>query len=115
MIGHQQIIDLRRSGKKPSCVFVDYGYPVPKRLVSEISHPENALRYGLYPTVFIEEEEVPDVRFLSGCNIIFTCDYSTCEVRRIVEKIILVQPRKLLFTTLKTDHLGIWEDGKWAV
>ena len=111
MIGHQQIIKARRSGKRPACVFVQYGMDAKPR--NDIHHPERQIQQGMLPTVYMKNGEVPDIRFLSGCKVIFTCDGITPQAREVTQKIIEIQPEMLMFSCLKTNQLGIWEKGEW--
>lgn len=113
MIGHQQIIDARRRGEKPKCIFVQYGMKAKRRAENDFGHPEKQIKYRLHPTVYIPEGQVPDVRFLSGCRVAFVCDEITPEARMTTQKIIERQPEMLMFTCLKTNQIGVWKNGEW--
>lgn len=88
MIGHQQIIKARRQKLKPSAIFVEVDVEIKPRYPFE--HPENALKWGLYPTVFITNEEAGlpnDWRFVIGCRVLVSCPVLTNEVVELTEKL----------------------------
>ena len=116
MIGHQQIIEARSSGMKPSCVFVNYGkesYEIGKGLCKTRFHPENDMAYDMHPTVYIDDGSIPDIRFLLGCNVIFTCDKATESAKRIAKKIVEMKPGYMAYLERETGNFGLYSDGKW--
>lgn len=110
VIGHHQIIEYRQKGKKPTYVTVRYGDEPEKMWHGD--DPEKRMRNGFPPIVYINEGEFPDIRFLTGCNVLFESDRSTEDGNRIVKKIIEQKPKQLIYAT-KEREFGIWKGGKW--
>ena len=70
MIGQNQIIEVRKSGKKPSAIFFHFGYPAPVSRF-DFEQPERAIAWKLFPLVCINPNETEishDLRFASGCQ-----------------------------------------------
>ena len=110
MIGHRQIIEYRQKSKKPTYVTVRYGYEPDKLWRGD--EPEKRIDIGLPPIVYIQVGESPDIRFLTGCNVLFESERSTADGNRIVKKIIEQKPEQLIYAT-KEREFGIWKGGKW--
>mgnify|MGYP000020407012 FL=1 len=110
MIGHRQIIEYRQRRKKPTYITIRYGYE-PEKMWSA-DEPEKRMKNGFPPIVYIKEGEFPDIRFLTGCNVLFESEISTPEGNRLVKKIIEQNPEQLIYAT-KEREFGIWKGGKW--
>lgn len=74
MIGHQQIIQLRRQGRKPAAVFVHVGpEPTP---VWNGDTPENDIAEGCHPGVWtgLSLPSEHDLRWSKGLFVFCLCD-----------------------------------------
>lgn len=70
MIGQQQIIDIRKTGKKPTAIFFHFGYEAPI-CKFDFEQPERSIAWKLFPLVIINPNEIElshDLRFASGCQ-----------------------------------------------
>lgn len=77
MVGHQQVMQARRSGYKPSAVFVEIGTP-PDGAPS----PERDLRDGLLPAVWTmgATPATADLRFVLGMRVHVTLHQGSSEM-----------------------------------
>lgn len=71
MRGHLQILTARRKRRRPEAVFVNLvdTFAEPTNRYDE---PENGLRHGFFPQVFIERQELRrplDLRYLFGLSV----------------------------------------------
>jgi hypothetical protein len=69
MLGHEQIINLRRNQRKPVTVFVEIApYPETKY---PYEHPENAILSAFHPTVYTgsTNPKKADLRWVKGLRI----------------------------------------------
>jgi len=104
MKGHEQIIQARLKGCKPSAIFINYGYGY---------HVDYDLRLGEFPTVSIDEGEIPDVRFTTGCKVHFNAKKSTESALKTIEKIIDANPEMLIWMDMEKDILCRYINGDW--
>lgn len=112
MKGHEPIIRARKRGWKPTMITIRYDMPVDLPVWDE-DKPLDRLSVGLSPVVYIEKDELPDVRFVTGCLVLFEANESTRNGNRIVDRIIENKPDRLVYAT-KNDF-GEWRRGKWAI
>lgn len=111
MIGHRQVIEYRRRRKKPTYITIRYGCELEK--IWNEDEPEKRIRNGFPPVVYIAEGEMPDMRFLTGCNVLFEAEKTTESGNRLVKKILQQEPKQLIYATTSRDF-AIWRGGKWA-
>jgi len=69
MNGHQQVVALRESGYRPTCVFINIGPTPPARRLTVA--PERMLEQGGIPEVWTDGESpaLADLRFLKGLRV----------------------------------------------
>ena len=87
MIGHQQIIRVRKEGMKPPAVFVETQFQAGK---TSFDNPEKALDFDDFPTVFISQNEMRkrhDFRFLTNCRTHVFGESMTDDFLALVESI----------------------------
>jgi hypothetical protein len=89
MIGHLQILEARKEGRRPTAIFIEAGFqPTPARYRFE--RQEEALDYGFYPTVTVTPEELTsrlDLRFCMGCRVHVHGHSMTDDVLDFAEKV----------------------------
>ena len=114
MIGHKQIIDYRRKGKAPSIVMVEYGAR-PKKSPYEWNNPERQMDYGFYPTVYVDQQEIPDLRFLVGLNVHISASCLSDEFTAFLDKVTAAKPKQVFAHAFDdSDALMVWR-GEWEV
>lgn len=113
MTGQNQIIAARKQGYKPAAVFVMAG--LEPCVSTRFDEPENALRFGLYPTVYIPVAELAsrlDLRFLAGLRVHVHADAFTDEVLRLVDAIHSAGAAYLIAGSLQDGEILEYRDGE---
>lgn len=112
MIGHQQIIEYRREGLKPSAIYLEVGFDTtPARYRFE--EPEQALEHGFYPTVS-EVTPADDLRFCVGCQVHVHGKVWTDEVMTIAEKVAEAGAEMVVVCCINDNSdLLIYKNGEW--
>lgn len=115
MIGHKQIVELRKHGKKPSMVMVDFAIaPVKPRY--DFQHPENQLSFGCFPTVYIAADETPDLRFLVGMNVHVTGREWSDAYIEFLDRVTKYKPEQVFANAYAEDStLMLWKNNEWSV
>ena len=112
MIGHRQIIESRKGGKRPPAIFFDlFG--------SDIWGGENQIKNGVLPTVTITAEDLGrpiDLRFVAGCRAHVSALAITDDVLAFVDQIVACRASFVgLVSMLETDQVMFYFDGAWRV
>jgi hypothetical protein len=113
MIGHQQIISARRKGKKSPFVFVRFGER-PSRHYHDFDHPEKQIAYGFTPTVYVEENELSDLRFLIGIDVDVSSQEWTDEYLDFLDRATKAKPRQII-ASASDNAMMIWRGTEWEV
>ena len=116
MIGHQQIIDARKRGLKPSAIFFDAGFDVlPARF--DFQKPERALDWGLHPTVTLTAEELAqrhDLRFVTGCQVHASGSGWSDGLLHFLDRLVDCKPHMVVACCIEESPLiMIWQNKEW--
>lgn len=114
MTGHQQIILARQNGLKPKAVFLMVGIePAGNTFYDQ---PENALRFGSLPEVFVRPEELNkplDLRFLVGMPVHIHTPEICDKCVELVEAVADAGATRIVMAALRTGELLQYENGEW--
>lgn len=124
MIGHQQIIESRRQRRKPASIFFEIGAPVRPEFVAcgparaalrdAIYNPESAMKSGLFPVVYVAEDETPDLRFARGCNAHISGPRCTAKLIELGHALADAGASMVIISAIaETSELMIFADGEW--
>lgn len=114
MIGHAQIAQIRKQGKRPTAIFFEVDELPAVRYRFE--HPENALKWGMHPTVFLTNDEAGqklDLRFVIGCRVIVSCPVMTDEVTILADTLHTAGASAIYCCGLFDATLLYCEKGEW--
>lgn len=93
MNGHQQIIAMRRDGRKPVAVWITDGFdPMANKWHLE----PNCMDGRMYASVQVESLDIPealDLRFLVGMNVHVAGDRENSRTRRLYASVVAAKPR----------------------
>lgn len=100
MTGHQQLIAMRRAGKRPACVWVwDDADQMSARAAREWQDNPNPFVWKLFACIHIAEADVPealDFRCLVGMHVHLFNDRSEDRARRMFKAIEKAEPALLV-------------------
>lgn len=112
MIGHQQIIDARLDGLKPTTVFFTDAkppaYPMP------VEAPEKALEHRLYPEVYLSTDDLKkrlDLRFIASCRVLINTKTIKPELVKVAER--AAECGATLVCLASPDEIILFKDGEW--
>lgn len=97
MRGHRQVIAARREGLRPAAVFinlVDRHEPV----TNKYDDPENGLRFGFYPNIEIERDDLRkaiDLRFVVGLAVHVYTDADDEDTGRLLDMLEAQNPDRI--------------------
>lgn len=96
MNGHQPLLEMRRSGIKPACVWVlDDDSDLSKEYAANWQNSPNEIVQKLYAHVRIDERDLPeaiDFRFLVGMTVHLESSRGEARSMRLFESIKKFQP-----------------------
>lgn len=100
MTGHEQLIAMRRAGKRPACVWVwDDADPVSARAAREWQDNPNPFAGKLYAEIHLSETDVPealDFRALVGMRVHLFNNRGADRARRVFKAISKAEPGFLI-------------------
>jgi hypothetical protein len=115
MKGHQQIINARLQGQKPSLVFVEAGL-APVAELTHFDRYENALAYKLFATVNIPPHELTarlDLRFLVGLRVVVHGEAVNDAVMALGEKIVEAGAKHVVISGAEDTAIVQFKDQQW--
>lgn len=116
MKGHQQVLNARKDGLRPEAVFVSIGQQIPEA-TNRFDDPEQAIDLGVYPTIFLGEEEAgmrADWRCLVGCNVHVAARQLTDQVLHTIEQIVEAGAAMVIGCATTDGAMVIYKNGKWS-
>lgn len=116
MIGHQQIIAARRKKLKPTAVWIEVDEPIlhHHKVCFDFEHPERALQYGFYPTIYMTNAEcaTKSLWFLVGCVVHVACPVFTPQVDLMIGQLACLASLLVCFEKYG-DEIQVCVDGEW--
>jgi len=97
MIGHNQIISTRKKGKLPKGIFIDYGI-TPKKPKRFWEEHEKQIELGFFPFVYVDENELPDLRFCYGVFVHCYANDWTDDYTIFLDHLVKFKPQKIIAT-----------------
>lgn len=113
--GHRQIIESRQNQRKPKAIFFELGRPTePGFELREFRRAEDAIATGLFPVVWIDRGELPDVRFAIGCQVHVHAPSWSPELLALGEAIADAGAKSVVVNAIEeSPDLMIYENGEW--
>jgi len=115
MIGHNQIIEYRKAGKKPSVIFIEFdSQPTPSRF--DFNHPERQLDWKCHAVVYVKPDETPDLRFVIDCGVIVQAKSWSEELFTFLDRLTKAKPLRVTVSAMdEDDRLMRWKNNEWEV